>query len=56
MTRQTLYVAATRGRNSHQLCVHVAPEPAGTGAAHGQAERAQARDVLVAIASRRGAS
>ena len=55
MTREALYVAATRGRESNRLYVDVEPEPANADMAHGRTERFAARDVLVAVASRRGA-
>jgi conjugative relaxase-like TrwC/TraI family protein len=55
MTREALYVAATRAREANRLYVDVEPEPAGAEMAHGQAERMSAREVLVAVASRRGA-
>jgi conjugative relaxase-like TrwC/TraI family protein len=55
MTREALYVAATRARESNRLYVDVEPEPAGAEMAHGPAERLDARAVLVAVASRRGA-
>ena len=55
MTREALYVAATRGRESNRLYVDVEPEPANADMAHGRSERLAARDVLVAVASRRGA-
>jgi hypothetical protein len=55
MTREALYVAATRAREANRLYVDVEPEPAGAEMAHGQADRLSAREVLVAVASRRGA-
>jgi conjugative relaxase-like TrwC/TraI family protein len=55
MTREALYVAATRAREANRLYVDVEPEPAGADMAHGQAERLSAREVLVAVTSRRGA-
>jgi hypothetical protein len=55
MTREALYVAATRARESNRLYVDVEPEPAGADMAHGETERLSAREVLVAVASRRGA-
>ncbi|MDA8301129.1 MAG: hypothetical protein M0005_06205 [Actinomycetota bacterium] len=55
MTREALYVAATRGKESNRLYVDVEPEPPNAGMAHGPAERLSAREVLVAVASRRGA-
>jgi hypothetical protein len=55
MTREALYVAATRARELNRLYVDVEPEPAGAEMAHGPAERLEARGVLVAVASRRGA-
>ena len=39
MTREALYVAATRGRDSNRLYVDVEPEPANAGMAHGPTER-----------------
>jgi hypothetical protein len=55
MTREALYVAATRARDTNRLYVDVEPEPAGADMAHGETERLSAREVLVAVASRRGA-
>ena len=55
MTREALYVAATRAREANLLYVDVEPEPAGADMAHGETERLSARQVLVAVASRRGA-
>ncbi len=55
MTREALYVAATRAREANRLYVDVEPESAAADMAHGQAERLSAREVLVAVASRRGA-
>ena len=55
MTREALYVAATRAREANRLYVDVEPEPAGAEMAHGETERLSAREVLVAVASRRGA-
>jgi hypothetical protein len=55
MTREVLYVAATRARESNRLYVDVEPQPAGAEMAHGPGEVLDARDVLVAIASRQGA-
>ena len=55
MTREGLYVAATRGRESNRLYVDVEPEPDNAGMDHGPAERLTAREVLIAVASRRGA-
>ncbi len=55
MTREALYVAATRAREANRLYVDVEPGPAGADMAHGEAERLSAREVLVAVASRRGA-
>ena len=55
MTREALYVAATRGRESNRLYVDVEPEPANAGMAHGPTERLAAREVLLAVVSRRGA-
>ncbi len=54
MTREALYVAATRAREANRLYVDVEPEPAGADMAHGQADRLSAREVRVAVASRRG--
>ncbi len=48
-------MAATRAREANRLYVDVEAEPAGADMAHGQAERLSAREVLVAVASRRGA-
>jgi len=53
MTREALYVAATRGRESNRLYVDLEPEP--TEASHGKAERPSARQVLISVAHRRGA-
>jgi conjugative relaxase-like TrwC/TraI family protein len=55
MTREALYVAATRGRESNRLYVDVEPEPANADMAEAPAGRLSAREVLVAVASRRGA-
>ena len=55
MTREAIYVAATRGRESNRLYVDVEPEPANADMAEAPAERLAAREVLVAVASRRGA-
>ena len=55
MTREALYVAATRAREANRLYVDVEPEPVGAEMAHGQAERLNPREVLLAVASRRGA-
>ena len=55
MTREALYVAATRGSESNRLYVDIEPEPANAGMDHGPAERLGAREVLLAVASRRGA-
>jgi conjugative relaxase-like TrwC/TraI family protein len=55
MAREALYVAVTRGRESNRLYVDVEPEPANADMAHGPTERLAAREVLVAVASRRGA-
>jgi hypothetical protein len=55
MTREALYVAATRGRESNWLHVDVEPEPPGVEASHGQPERLSARQVLISVAHRRGA-
>jgi conjugative relaxase-like TrwC/TraI family protein len=55
VTREALYVAATRGRESNRLYVDVEPEPANAGMDHGAGERLAAREVLLAVASRRGA-
>ena len=55
MTREALYVAATRAREANRLYIDVEPEPAGAEMAHGQVERLNAREVLVVFASRRSA-
>ena len=55
MTREALYVAATRGRESNRLYVDVEPEMPGAEASHGQPERLSARQVLISVAHRRGA-
>jgi len=55
MTREALYVAATRGKESNRLYVDVEPEPANADIAEAPAERLSAREVLVAVASRRRA-
>jgi hypothetical protein len=55
MTREVLYVAASRARESNRLYVDVEPQPVGAEMAHGPGEHVEARDVLVAIAARRGA-
>ena len=55
MTREALYVAATRGRDSNRLYVDVEPEPANAGMAHGPTERLGGREVLLTVISRRGA-
>jgi conjugative relaxase-like TrwC/TraI family protein len=55
MTREALYVVATRGRESNRLYVDVEPEPAGAEASHGQPERVSPRQVLISVAHRRGA-
>jgi len=55
MTREALYVAATRAREANRLYVDVEPEPAGADMAHGDTEPLSAREVLLAVASRRGA-
>ena len=55
MTREALYVAATRGRASNKLYVDVEPEAPGAEASHGQPERVSARQVLISVAHRRGA-
>jgi conjugative relaxase-like TrwC/TraI family protein len=55
MTREVLYVSATRGRDSNRLYVEVEPEPAGADMAHGPTERLDLREVLLTIAARRGA-
>ncbi|MGP8206202.1 MAG: hypothetical protein ACLQVK_09125 [Acidimicrobiales bacterium] len=54
MSREALYVATTWPREANRLYVDVEPEPAGADMAHGQADRLSAREVLVAVASRRG--
>ena len=46
MTREALYVAATRGRESNKLYVDVEPELSGAKSSHGQPERLSARHVL----------
>jgi ATP-dependent exoDNAse (exonuclease V) alpha subunit len=53
MTREALYVAATRGRESNRLYVDVEPEPANADMAEAPAGRLAAREVLCAVASRR---
>ncbi|MDA8301366.1 MAG: relaxase domain-containing protein [Actinomycetota bacterium] len=55
MTREALYVAATRGKESNRLYVDVEPEPANADMAEAPTGRLSAREVLVAVASRRGA-
>ncbi|MGO9658033.1 MAG: AAA family ATPase [Acidimicrobiales bacterium] len=55
MTREALYVAATRARESNRLYVDVEPQPPGAEMDHGRPEVLDARDVLVAIAARKGA-
>jgi hypothetical protein len=55
MTREALYVAATRGRESNKLYVDVEPELPGAEASHGGPERLSARQVLISVAHRRGA-
>jgi conjugative relaxase-like TrwC/TraI family protein len=55
MTRETLYVAATRGRESNKLYVDVELEAPGAEASHGHPERLYARQVLISVAHRRGA-
>lgn len=47
--------AATRARESNRLYVDVEPQPAGAEMAHGPGEHLEVREVLVAIAARRGA-
>ncbi|HZT66199.1 MAG TPA: MobF family relaxase [Acidimicrobiales bacterium] len=54
MTREALYVAATRASESNRLYVDVEPEPAGADMAHGAPERLEAREVLLAVAARSG--
>ena len=54
MTREALYVAATRPGGQPALCRR-GTGAAGADMAHGQAERLSAREVLVAVTSRRGA-
>ncbi len=39
MTREDLYVAATRAREAKRLYVDVEPDPAGADMAHGETER-----------------
>jgi hypothetical protein len=51
MTREALYVAATRGKESNRLYVDVEPEPANADMAEAPAGRLGAREVLVAVAS-----
>ncbi len=55
MTREALYVAATRGKESNRPYVDVEPEPANADMAEAPAGRLAAREVLVAVASRWGA-
>ncbi|MDP9441145.1 MAG: relaxase domain-containing protein, partial [Actinomycetota bacterium] len=55
MTREVLYVSATRGRESNRLYVDVMPEPAGAEMTHGPAEPLDVREVLLGVAARRGA-
>jgi len=55
VTREALYVAATRGKEANRLYVDVEPEPANADMAEAPAGRLAARKVLVAVASRRGA-
>jgi hypothetical protein len=55
LTAEVLYVAATRGADSNRLYVDVEPEPAGAEMAHGRPEPMEAKDVLQAVAARRGA-
>ena len=55
ITREALYVAITRGRESNRLYVDVEPEPPNADMVHGPSELLAARDVLVAVAARRGA-
>jgi hypothetical protein len=55
MTREVLYVAAIRARESNRFYVDVEPEPAGAEMAHGPGGVLEARDVLVAVAARSGA-
>jgi hypothetical protein len=55
MTREVLYVAATRARESNRLYVDVEPQPAGAEMAHGPGEHFEVRDVLIAVAARKGA-
>ena len=54
MTRESLYVAATRGRHGNHLYVDVCPEPAQPEMAHGPGEPLDVRDVLLSVAGRRG--
>lgn len=54
MTREGLYVAATRGREGNRLYVDICPEPAQPEMAHGPAEPLDVRDVLLGVAARRG--
>ena len=55
MTREALYVAASRGRQSNKLYVDVEPELAGAETSHGRPEHFSARQVLISVAHRRGA-
>lgn len=54
MTGEVLYVAATRGRDSNRLYVDVCPLPAQPEMAHGPVDALPVRDVLLAVATRRG--
>jgi conjugative relaxase-like TrwC/TraI family protein len=55
MTGEVLYVVATRGRDSNRLYVDVYPLPAQPEMSHGATEALDVRDVLLAVATRRGA-
>jgi hypothetical protein len=55
MTREALYVAATRGRESNRLYVDVEPETPGAEASHGRPESFSARQVLISVAHHTGA-
>jgi hypothetical protein len=54
-TREALYVAATRGRESNKLYVDVEPEVPGPEASHCKPERLSARQVLISVAHHPGA-
>lgn len=55
MTGEVLYVVATRGRDSNRMYVEVCPLPAQPEMSHGPTEALDVRDVLLAVATRRGA-